>query len=29
MALLGERMTLLAAVGSVLILVGVIWAGRH
>ena len=29
MALLGERMTLLAAVGSVFILVGVIWAGKH
>ena len=29
MALLGERMTLLAVVGSVFILVGVIWAGKH
>lgn len=29
MALLGERMTLLAAVGSVFILLGVIWAGKH
>ena len=27
MALLGERMTLLAAIGSVAILAGVIWAG--
>jgi drug/metabolite transporter (DMT)-like permease len=29
MALLGERMTPLAALGSVAILAGVIWAGRH
>lgn len=29
MALLGERMTLMAAVGSVFILIGVIWAGKH
>lgn len=29
MALLGERMTLLAAVGSIAILAGVIWAGKH
>ena len=29
MALLGERMTPLAALGSVAILAGVIWAGKH
>lgn len=29
MALLGERMTLWAAVGSIAILAGVIWAGKH
>jgi drug/metabolite transporter (DMT)-like permease len=29
MALLGERMTLMAAIGSVFILAGVIWAGKH
>ena len=29
MALLDERMTLMAAIGSVLILVGVVWAGKH
>ena len=29
MALLGERMTLMAAVGSLFILIGVIWAGKH
>ena len=29
MALLGERMTLMATIGSVFILVGVIWAGKH
>lgn len=29
MALLGERMTLMAAIGSVFILIGVIWAGKH
>ena len=28
MALLGERMTLMAAIGSVAILIGVIWAGK-
>jgi len=29
MALLGERMTFMAAIGSVFILIGVIWAGKH